>query len=264
MQEISGISTMNIIGGSQKIARITPKLSKMNDYGLSLIEMKQALEKSTSQYLVGPLRERSKEPILVAGSFISNIEDIKSIPLGRRSGGTVVLSDIADVSIDYDKEKAVVFHTDAKNHQSQNAITVEFTKKKGTNATLLAESLKKKLDQLGPEIKDKNIAWEITRDYGQTAKEKTTELIEHLLLATLSVMILVAFVLGFRVSLVVGITVPVTLAMTILVYYLLGYTLNRVTLFALIFSIGILVDDAIVVVENIYSHIKRLAIGRNR
>lgn len=250
LQTINGVSEMTIIGGQRTVAKIIPDLKKLNSLGISLLEMKQAVENSNSQYLVSPIIERSPETIIAAGSFISNITDIESIPLGRRFGKTIKLGDIATVKFEADELNSKVLY--GKNNLE--AITVVYTKKKGVNASKLSNQISEKLESLKTTI-DPEISYELTRDYGATAQEKTDELILHLILATVSVMILIALMMGFRVALVVGITVPVTLAITLLIDYLLGYTLNRVTLFALIFSIGILVDDAIVVVENIYRHL---------
>ncbi len=252
LQEISGVSEMSIIGGEKKVVRITPDLLKLKEFGITLLELQQAFEKSSSQFMITPLRQQTPERWLVAGNFIKTIEDIKEIPIGRRFGRTLTVSQVANIEFGFDERKSVVFHNDTKN----SAVTVTFTKKKGVNATTLALELKSKLDELLKfESIDPEIKYTITRDYGATAKEKSDELLEHLLLATFSVMILIAIAMSFRVSLVVGIAVPVTLAMTLFIYFMLGYTLNRVTLFALIFSIGILVDDAIVVVENIFRHL---------
>jgi multidrug efflux pump subunit AcrB len=134
------------------------------------------------------------------------------------------------------------------------AVTITLAKRPGANATELASRVLEKVEALRPRLLPSDVRVEVTRNYGRTAGEKSNELVEHLLIATLSVVALISLALGWRSGLVVGIAVPVTLALTLFIYYLAGYTLNRVTLFALIFSIGILVDDAIVVVENIERH----------
>jgi len=136
------------------------------------------------------------------------------------------------------------------------AVTVAVSKKKGTNASLVAEDALHKVEALRGDIVPRDVQVSVTRDYGETAKEKSNELLYHMLIATISVIVLIAVALGRREAVVVAVAVPVTLALTLLINYLYGYTLNRVTLFALIFSIGILVDDAIVVVENINRHFR--------
>jgi len=139
---------------------------------------------------------------------------------------------------------------------SRPAVTLSVAKIKGANATDVARTVTERIEQVRGELLPEEVTVAVTRDYGETAKEKSDELILHLIVATVSVVILMAIFLGVRASLIVGVAVPVTLALTLLIYYLWGYTLNRVTLFALIFSIGILVDDAIVVVENIHRHLQ--------
>ena len=133
-------------------------------------------------------------------------------------------------------------------------MTIALAKRPGTNATVLSEEVLAKVEALRPRLLPADVHVTVTRNYGETAREKSNELVEHLLIATLSVVVLISLAMGWRSGLVVGIAVPVTLALTLFIYFLAGYTLNRVTLFALIFSIGILVDDAIVVVENIERH----------
>jgi multidrug efflux pump subunit AcrB len=143
------------------------------------------------------------------------------------------------------------------------AVTITIAKRKGTNATVISERVLEKIDSLRGYMLPGDMNVTVTRNYGETAKDKSDELLKHLLIATLSVTLLIALALGWRESGVVLLAVPVTLALTLAVFYLSGYTLNRVTLFALIFSIGILVDDAIVVVENIVRHF-RLPSSRGR
>lgn len=136
------------------------------------------------------------------------------------------------------------------------AVSLAIAKRKGKNATKLANKVLAKVESLKGTIIPKDVHITVTRNYGETAKEKSDELLEHLLIATGAVVILVALFLGIRASLVVSVAVPVTLAITLFIYYIYGYTLNRVTLFALIFCIGLLVDDPIVDVENIVRHVR--------
>jgi multidrug efflux pump subunit AcrB len=186
-------------------------------------------------------------------------------------GRPVYLRDVADQILDGPSEPAnyVLFGTTnasaEKNHAPQQypGVTVTVAKRKGTNATDIANAVLKRIDEMKGVQIPSDVHITTTRNYGDTAKAKSDELLEHLLLATLSVTLLVALFLGWRESGVVLLAIPVTLALTMSIFYFLGYTINRVTLFALIFSIGILVDDAIVVVENIVRHL-RLPENRNR
>ena len=134
------------------------------------------------------------------------------------------------------------------------AVTIAIAKRKGTNAVIVADNVLQRIEPLKGSVIPSDVQVDITRNYGETAAEKSNELLFHMLIAVVSVSLLIAITLGFRESLIVFIAIPVTLALTLAVFYLYGYTLNRITLFALIFSIGILVDDAIVVVENIVRH----------
>ncbi|MFH1026473.1 MAG: efflux RND transporter permease subunit, partial [Pseudomonadota bacterium] len=138
--------------------------------------------------------------------------------------------------------------------QDYAAVTISVAKRKGANATWVAEDLVKKVESLKGKLIPSDVQVTITRNYGETAKEKNNELLFHMFLAAISVTILIAIFMGWRAGAVAAIAIPVTLALTMLIFYLIGYTLNRITLFALIFSIGILVDDAIVVVENIHRY----------
>ncbi len=139
-------------------------------------------------------------------------------------------------------------------HGFDPAVTIAISKRKGTNAVVVAENVLHRIQPLKGTVIPRDVQVAITRNYGETAAEKSNELLWHMLIAVISVTVLIALTLGLRESLIVFIAIPVTLALTLSVFYLYGYTLNRITLFALIFSIGILVDDAIVVVENIVRH----------
>ena len=185
-----------------------------------------------------------------------------SIVITIYSGRPVYLRDVARIIDGPEEPSSYVFmglgpaSKGAQNGGLFEAVTISIAKKKGTNATHIAERALKKIEALKGYIIPSGIEITTTRNYGETAKDKSDELLKHMAIAALSVTLLIALALGWRESIIVAVAVPVTLALTILVTYLYGYTLNRVTLFALIFSIGILVDDAIVVVENIHRHFR--------
>ena len=172
------------------------------------------------------------------------------------------MRDIATITDGAEEPSSYVFMgfgpaaTNGRETRLYEAVTISIAKKKGTNATHIAERALAKIEALKGGVIPSGIETTVTRNYGETAKDKSDELLKHMLIAALSVTLLIALALGWRESIVVGVAVPVTLALTIMVTYVYGYTLNRVTLFALIFSIGILVDDAIVVVENIHRHFR--------
>jgi multidrug efflux pump subunit AcrB len=187
-----------------------------------------------------------------AGTRLENVDELRAVVVGAHAGRAVLLRDVADV-VDGDARPStdVTFHTRDGAHA---AVTVAVAKRKGTNAIDVARRIEEKLDVLRGAVIPTDVRMTITRNYGETAAEKSNELLWHMLLAVLSVSALIWLALGRREALVVLIAIPVTLALTLFTFYLYGYTLNRITLFALIFSIGILVDDAIVVVENVVRH----------
>ncbi len=165
----------------------------------------------------------------------------------------MTVGDLGEVS-DGDAEPTAYVTYQSRTTGAHPAVTIAVAKRKGTNAIDVAHRVSAKLDTLKGTLVPADVHLTITRDYGETAAEKSNELLWHMLLAVLSVSALIWLALGRREAAVVLIAIPVTLALTLFMFYLYGYTLNRITLFALIFSIGILVDDAIVVVENIVRH----------
>ena len=179
-------------------------------------------------------------------------DDVRNVVAGVANGTPVFVRDVAQVTDGGEEPSQYVRFSDGKGFYP--AVTIAVSKRKGTNAVTVGEDVLRRLEPLRGSVIPSDVEMTITRDYGDTAKEKSNELLWHMLIAVISVSVLVAVVLGLRESLIVFIAIPVTLALTLTVFYLYGYTLNRITLFALIFSIGILVDDAIVVVENIVRH----------
>ena len=183
--------------------------------------------------------------------------------MGVKNGRPVYLRDVAEKIEDgpAEADSYVLFANGAGAKgktagEDYPAVTLTVAKRKGTNATIISEEILKRVAELRGNTLPNDLNITITRNYGETAKDKSDELLKHLFIATLSVTLLIALALGWRESGVVLLAIPVTLALTLAIFYLFGYTLNRVTLFALIFSIGILVDDAIVVVENIVRHFR--------
>ena len=166
----------------------------------------------------------------------------------------VFVRDVAEVTDGGEEPTEYVRMVNAASKESLPAVTISIAKRKGTNAVEVADHVLRRIEPLKGAVIPADVEVDITRQYGETAAEKSNELLLHMLIAVISVSLLIAITLGRRESLIVFLAIPVTLALTLAVFYLYGYTLNRITLFALIFSIGILVDDAIVVVENIVRH----------
>ncbi len=204
--------------------------------------------------------------VVHAGGFLETPEDVSHLVVAIHQGRPVYLGDVATIKDGPSLPNTYVFFgtgpaagekrfaPETAQRPPYPAVTLTLAKRKGTNAISVADKVLERVEALKGDVIPDDIAVTVTRNYGETAKEKTNELLLHMLIAIVSVTILIWFTLGHRESGVVAVAIPVTLALTMAVFYLYGYTLNRITLFALIFSIGILVDDAIVVVENIVRH----------
>lgn len=261
-EKLAGTPDLNkieILGGQKRAVRVVVSPDKLKQFGITMMNVAQAIRSNNSMVPAGKNWGANAIFDIDVGGKPSSAEDVGFISIGQRGGKVVRIKDVAKV-IDGPEERVRVSILSDHESVAVPAVSLSFTKRKGTNVVVLSEKIIKRIMTIKKELPE-DIKMSITRDYGETAKAKSNELIDHLLIATLSVSVLIAVFMGFRASLVVAIAIPVTLALTLAIYYFLGYTLNRVTLFALIFSIGILVDDAIVVVENIERH---LHLGNNK
>ncbi|MGA7857130.1 MAG: efflux RND transporter permease subunit, partial [Terracidiphilus sp.] len=237
---------------------------KLNAYGLSPMAIVGHLQAANASVQAGNFSDDNQEVRVDAGNLFNSRADLEAVVVGVVRGHPVYLRDVADKIVDGAGEPSdyVVYGTTNASASAQHglrqypAVTITVAKRKGTNATDISNAVLKRVHEMQGVTIPNDVTVTTTRNYGETAKNKSDELLEHLLLATLSVTLLVALFLGWRESGVVLLAIPVTLALTLSVFYFLGYTINRVTLFALIFSIGILVDDAIVVVENMVRHFR--------
>jgi multidrug efflux pump subunit AcrB len=264
IQQVDNVSETTIIGGLPRTMRVVLSTTKLNAYGLSPMAIVGHLQAANASVQAGSFAENNSEIRVDAGNLFTRREDLEAVVVSVEHGRPVYLRDMAEQIIDgpADPSSYVLFGTtdnSASAHQSPQqypAVTLTVAKRKGTNATDISNAVLKRVHEMQGVMLPNDVTVTTTRNYGETAKAKSDELLEHLLLATLSVTLLVALFLGWRESGVVLLAIPVTLALTMSVFYLMGYTINRVTLFALIFSIGILVDDAIVVVENMVRHFR--------
>jgi multidrug efflux pump subunit AcrB len=266
---------VEIKGGLSRKFRVTLDAPRLAGYGLSPLQVAGALQKGNAALPSGSYSGSNKETLVETGGFLESAEAVKGLVVGVRNGKPVYLSDVARVEDGLQEPQDYVFMgmgpvgallaapTTRATHASplQNpelidypAVTISVAKRKGANATWVAEDLVKKVESLKGTVIPSDVQVTVTRNYGETAREKNNELLFHMFLAAISVTILIGIFMGWRAGAVSAIAIPVTLALTMLIFYLIGYTLNRITLFALIFSIGILVDDAIVVVENIHRY----------
>jgi multidrug efflux pump subunit AcrB len=264
-QEISEIpetSKAYVIGGQPRVVRVEPDPDRMAAAEVTWVALSGAVRSAAARLDAGSAVRDNKETRIEAGPLFADAGDVARVVVSVRGGRPVYVADVARV-VDGPGEAgdAVFFAFGPARAAAERpagreypAVTIAVAKRPGANATALAETALQKVEALRPRLLPASVHVEVTRNYGRTAQEKSSELVEHLLIATLSVVALISLAMGWRSGLVVGVAVPVTLALTLFIYFLAGYTLNRVTLFALIFSIGILVDDAIVVVENIERH----------
>ena len=262
LSEVEATSRVQTIGGQPRVVRVEPDPDRMAAAGVSWTQLTGALQAASVRQAAGTAVRDNREIRVEVGPLFRDSDEVGRVVVGVHQGRPVYVSQVARVVDGPDETTDAVFFSPGPAGAREGApagvehpaVTIAIAKRTGANATELADRVLRKVEDLRPRLLPAEIHVDVTRNYGETAEEKSNELVEHLLIATLSVVALISLAMGWRSGLVVGIAVPVTLALTLFIYYVAGYTLNRVTLFALIFSIGILVDDAIVVVENIERH----------
>ncbi|MFH1102910.1 MAG: efflux RND transporter permease subunit [Pseudomonadota bacterium] len=259
------VSITTLIGGNPRQVQVNLDPVRLAAQGLSLESVAMMIGSANQESDSGEFPSQKGQVLVHTGSFLADAEDVKRVVVGLHSGKPVYLQDVADIH-DGPKEpdqyvffgtgpaSEEIYSTARTSNGVHAAVTLTIAKRKGANAITLANRILARINDVRGSIIPDTIHMTVTRNYGETAKEKSDELLFHMMIAIVSVTILIWFTLGRRESGVVAFAIPVTLALTMAIFYLYGYTLNRITLFALIFSIGILVDDAIVVVENIVRH----------
>ncbi len=242
-----------LVGDAQDAIRIEPDPDRLALYGVTLQQLAGKVAQANRTLNTGKLRDRGQMVDLVAGETLTAPAEVEHLLLTTRDGRPVYVSDVATVRYVENTKDAIVSHL-AKDGVSGPAVTLAVAKRAGANAVVVAEEVLHRVEALEPKLIPEGVTVTITRDYGETANEKANELLFHLGLATVSIIALVWLAIGWREAGVVAIVIPVTILLTLFAAWVMGFTLNRVSLFALIFSIGILVDDAIVVIENIDRH----------
>ena len=258
---IEQVSKAGLVGGSPRVVRVEPDPERLAAHGLTWERLLGALASAGAVRPAGTAVTGNREEAVVVRAALAGAADVERTVVALSEGRPVRVADVARVVDGPDETRDAVFFSAGPAGRARGlppgehpAVTISLAKRPGANATRLGEEALARVDALRPALLPADVHVAVTRNYGETAREKSNELVQHLLIATLSVVVLISLAMGWRSGLVVGIAVPVTLALTLFIFYVAGYTLNRVTLFALIFSIGILVDDAIVVVENIERH----------
>ena len=264
LKRVKGTRDIYTIGGPDQVVHVLLDPARLAGYGIALDDLRKALELSNATEPSGALVNDNREVLVQAGTFLTSVDQVASLVVGVHQGKPVYLRDVATVVRGPDQpEHYVWFGTGpAAGHKGISArgefpaVTVAVAKQPGTNAVNIADEVIQRFQQLKGTFVPDGVQATVTRNYGVTANAKAQKLIKKLIFATASVVALVLLTLGWRESFIVGSAVVITLAVTLFASWAWGFTLNRVSLFALIFSIGILVDDAIVVVENIHRHMQ--------
>ncbi|MDP3483398.1 MAG: efflux RND transporter permease subunit, partial [Sulfuricella sp.] len=260
LKRIKGTREVKTLGGSNRVVRVIMDAERMNAYRVSAQDIRDALQVSNASQPSGTLVENNRELLVQTGTFLSSSADVKQLVVGVAEGRPVFMTDVARVEDGPDQPGRYVWLGTGPAAADKKiagkgefpAVTLAVSKKPGENAVDVAERVIRRVEQLHGTIIPDGVHATVTRNYGETANDKAQKLIGKLIFATAFVVLLVLMALGKREALIVGVAVLLTLAATLFASWAWGFTLNRVSLFALIFSIGILVDDAIVVVENIH------------
>ena len=262
IKRIPGTRDVYTIGAPDRVAAVTLDASRLAAYNLTVADLVQSLQAANAVRQLGERVGGDGAVPVTAGSFLADADAVAGLVIGLKDGKPVLLSDVADVRAGGDTATRYAWHGAPAGRAGPAgglapAVTIAVAKKPGSNAADITGAVSRRIAELEGELIPSGVHVSITRDYGQTATDKAMKLIQKLVFATGSVVLLVLFALGWREAIVVGSAVVLTLAVTLFASWAMGFTLNRVSLFALIFSIGILVDDAIVVVENIHRHMAR-------
>ncbi|HEB68005.1 MAG TPA: efflux RND transporter permease subunit [Desulfobulbus sp.] len=256
IKNIFEVAETTLIGGSRRQVRILFDPLKLAARNLSADQLILALKQANKQSIAGNLLSLDHEILVQTGTFLTSAREIGRIVVGVYGNSPVYLDEVAQVIDGAQEPDSYVLFGSGEGKPEEAAVTLSVAKRPGANAVHVVDTILKKVDSLKGDLIPADIEVSVTRNYGETAAEKSNELLLHMGIAVIGVAVLILFFLGWRESIIVMLAIPSTLSLTLLTFYLYGYTLNRITLFALIFSIGILVDDAIVVVENIVRHMR--------
>ncbi len=262
IKSVPNVGETNLIGGVRREIRIGIDKAKLSSLGLGLDELINALAAGNVQSPNGRFSLKNEEIVVKSGDPYRDRAAVAAIVVGASSGKPIRLDEVAKITDGAGEVENYVFYgagpssKDDARKVLESAVTISVAKRQGVNAIEVVNGVLAKVETLKGTLIPSDVTITTTRNYGESSAEKSNELLFHMGIAVISVTILIAISLGRKESLVVLTAIPVTLALTLLVFYLYGFTLNRITLFALIFSIGILVDDAIVVVENIVRHLR--------
>lgn len=255
--KVEDVGLTYIAGGRPDQIRVEPDPERLSLYGVTLNRLVEKIENANRSFVVGQIRNGNADIPVVAGQTLNGMPDIGLLVIATHDGRPVYVKDVANIVVGAAPMEHHAWHIEpAADGETRvlPTVTLAIAKREGANAVVVADRILERLETVRGELVPGNIAIHVTRNYGESALEKADELLLHLGIATVSIVILIGVFVGWRESGVVLVIIPTTILLTFFASYLMGYTINRVSLFALIFSIGILVDDAIVVVENIVRH----------
>ncbi|WP_108423974.1 efflux RND transporter permease subunit [Flagellimonas amoyensis] len=263
IEKVNGVSITKKIGGRSRQLRIVMEKDKMAESGIDLLAVAQMIKANNQQMDSGNFLNNDTEFHIATGRFLETKEDLENLIVGTKQGQPIYLKQLANVLDGPELPKNYVsLGFGAASEKSSEykseypAVTLSIAKRKGADAMKISDVVLEKVEHLKKNLIPDDVHVEVTRNYGETASQKVSELLMHLIGAIIAVTFVVMLAMGWRGGLVVFLSVPITFALTLLSYYMLDYTLNRITLFALVFVTGIVVDDSIIIAENMHRHFK--------
>lgn len=263
IEKVKDVAITKEIGGNNRELKVILDKDRMSENGVDALGIMQMIQANNGSSQSGSFVENDEEFLVTTGQFLSNAEDVENLVVGVNKNMPVYLKQVATITDGPSTPRSYVsFGYGKANEQFKTAkseypaVTISIGKVKGADAMKISDKILTKVDQLKKTIIPDDVHVEVTRNYGETASHKVGELLLHLGIAIIAVTVLVILAMGWRGGLVVFFSVPLTFALTLFAYYLLGYTLNRITLFALVFVVGIVVDDSIIIAENMHRHFK--------
>ncbi|UZH54939.1 efflux RND transporter permease subunit [Salinimicrobium tongyeongense] len=263
IEKVEDVSIVKTIGGRNRQLRVVLDKDRMAASGVDMLGVAEKIQASNQQLSSGSFDRNDSEVLVSTGSFLESPQDVENLIVGVNNNQPVYLKQIAMVQDGPEIPKSyVTFGYGQATDTSENypaeypAVTLSVAKRKGADAMKIADVILEKVEHLQTNLIPEDVHVEVTRNYGETASHKVGELLLHLIGAIIAVTLVVMLAMGWRGGLVVFLSVPITFALTLLSYYMLDYTLNRITLFALVFVTGIVVDDSIIIAENMHRHFK--------
>ena len=265
IKSITDVAETKIHGGRSRTLQVVLDKEKMASLSIDPLRVAQTIQAANREFKSGSFTVNDEEYLVQTGSFLKSAEDVGSLVLDVRGGDSILLRDVADIQdgpgepvnyVSYSPGPVSAEQSGLQPGSSYSAVTISVAKRQGADAMTIATDIDKMVEKLNGSVITENIHVETTRNYGETATEKVNTLLIHLIVAVLSVSFVVFLAMGWRGALVVFISVPITFALTLFFYFMYDYTLNRITLFALVFVTGIVVDNSIIVAENMHRHFK--------